>query len=406
MWIFTEVADWFDKTRADNDAWIDQGLQEWVGTTLYDDSPWYRNVGVYVASGTLYALNKFTTTVAAGFVDVLRLGDGVKEGGWGYGKDALRLLMILGPAARGARYAATLVEAVDVSGGTAPNCTWVAASRLLRFTGTRPLAEVGDVANASGLTNVGQTGPAWGTDLLPALRSLGAEAKAVDLATEAKAVDLLGQGAGSTEQALSKVVAANPNGVVMFSVRWMSGGQSVGHSLLAVRDFFGGISIIDRLGGATVKSLAELESTYAGISSATVDANAVVAQNTALVKSLGTVPSLMEVISQAAPQSGSANSGGSSSAPSGGSGGSPSGPPGTPLDNLPPDAQRLYNFLPPGIPMDWKLLLKTIQPPLSDPYGSLQLLEKTGRVSVTRFGGDELNIRTVTRVPVRVAPLG
>jgi hypothetical protein len=109
MWVLTKVADWFDQTRADNDAWVDQYLQPWVATTLYEDSPWYRNVGVWAASGVLYSLNKFTTTVASGFVDVLRVGDGMKERGWGYGKDALRILMILGPAVRGARYAVSLV---------------------------------------------------------------------------------------------------------------------------------------------------------------------------------------------------------------------------------------------------------------------------------------------------------
>src|SRR6202035_4669993 len=34
MWVFTEIADWFDKTRADNEKWIDSELQPWVATTL------------------------------------------------------------------------------------------------------------------------------------------------------------------------------------------------------------------------------------------------------------------------------------------------------------------------------------------------------------------------------------
>src|SRR5262249_10565740 len=83
MWIFSKVADWFDKTRAENVAWIDRELQPWVATTLYDDSHWYRKVGVWTAAGTLHALNKFTTTVASGFVDVLRVEDGIRKGGWG-----------------------------------------------------------------------------------------------------------------------------------------------------------------------------------------------------------------------------------------------------------------------------------------------------------------------------------
>jgi hypothetical protein len=92
MWVFTEIADWFDNTRRDNEQLIDSVLQPWVASTLDDGSPWYRNVAVDTGAGLGYALNKFTTTVAAGFVDVLRIGDGVSPalgrractGQWGW----------------------------------------------------------------------------------------------------------------------------------------------------------------------------------------------------------------------------------------------------------------------------------------------------------------------------------
>ena len=301
MWVLTEIADWFDKTRTDNEAWIDSQLQPWVATTLYDDSPWYRNVGVWTAAGTLYALNKFTTTVASGFVDVLRLGDGVKEGGWGYGKDALRLLMVIGPALRGARWAVSLIPAVDAS-PTVGNCTWVAAARLLRLTGAKPLAQLGDVAGWSGL-QAGQTAGAWPQELIPALRFLGASARA------GKPIANMAD--------LAEVVGQNPQGAVMFSVNWTMGGRSVGHTLFAVRNFFGGISIIDR-SGRVVKSLAELNSLYPGIGAATIDAATVIADNTMVVKSLGTVPTLANVISQAAgSQPDSSSSSGNSTNTSG-----------------------------------------------------------------------------------------
>jgi len=145
MWKLTAVADWFDKQKDMENHWVDKKLSAWV----YNDSPWYRNVGVYVAASTLYSINKLTTTVGAGFVDILRIGDGVKQGGWGYGKDALRLLMILGPAARAARWAVSLVPAVDAF-STTGNCTWVAAARLLRLTGVRPLAQISDLAKMGG----------------------------------------------------------------------------------------------------------------------------------------------------------------------------------------------------------------------------------------------------------------
>lgn len=283
MWVFTEVADWFDKTRKENDNWIDSNLQPWVGSTLYEDSPWYRNVGIYVASGTLFALNKFTTTVASGFVDVLRLGDGVKEGGWGYGKDFLRLLMVIGPALRGARFAVSLIPAVDVS-PTVGNCTWVAAARLLRLTGVKPLAQLGDVAMWMGM-DAAQTAGAWPSELEPALRFLGAGTR-------------VGKPIANMAD-LADTVAQNPQAATMFSVNFTMAGQRVGHTLVAVRGLMGGMSIIDR-SGRIVKTLGELNDLYPGIGAALLDAGTVIADNTMVVKSLGTIPTLSNIISQAA----------------------------------------------------------------------------------------------------------
>jgi hypothetical protein len=83
----------------------------------------------------------------------------------------------------------------------------------------------------------------------------------------------------------------------------------------------------------------------------------------------------------------------------GGGGSDPSSPAqNVPLASLPPEAQRLYNSLPPGVAVNWKQAIRSIVPPLSDPYGSLKLLENAGKVKVTRFGLDDLNIATVTRL--------
>ena len=284
MWVFTEVADWFDKTRVENEKWIDSELQPWVATTLYDDSPWYRNVGIYAASGTLYALNKFTTTVAAGFVDVLRLGDGVQEGGWGYGKDALRLLMVVGPALRGARWAVSLVAAVDET-PLVGNCSWIAATRMARWAGFQPFAALGDVAKAAGLGGIGETGGAFADELLPALKNLGGSAKFVTKELQSVAD-------------VAKVVAENPNGATMFSVQWQMAGKNVGHTLYAVRNFLGGMSIIDRSGRA-VKSLLELEDLYTGIGSAKVYGTSIVVDSSLIVRSIGTIPTISNIISQA-----------------------------------------------------------------------------------------------------------
>src|SRR5579863_2217645 len=262
MWVFTDIADWFDNTRHSNEKWIDSQLQPWVATTLYDNSPWYRNVGVWAAAGTLYSLNKFTTTVAAGFVDVLRLGDGVQEGGWGYGKDALRLLMVVGPALRLGRYAIAGIQELDV--GTtalrqltragmsfqdalravpwAGNCGWVAAARMLRLTGNSPLAELSDVAKWAGM-EVEQTGGLSSvTQLDAAMRFLGAPTAVKTVQGMEGVADLLNQ---------------NPSSSVMFGVRWLKDGDIVGHALVATRNLFGGISILDR-SGKMFATLAEL----------------------------------------------------------------------------------------------------------------------------------------------------
>jgi hypothetical protein len=306
MWVFTEIADWFDKTRADNEKWVDSELQPWVATTLYDDSPWYRNVGIWTASGTLYALNKFTTTVAAGFVDVLRLGDGVQEGGWGYGKDALRLLMVVGPALRGARYVIAGIQELDVgstalrqamqAGSSFPdavravpwsgNCGWVAAARLLRLTGNGPLAELSDVARAAGMDVEETGGLKTVTDLNAPLRFLGAP-------TRTAAVNGM--------EGVADLLSKNPNSSVMFGVRWAREGKTLGHALVATRNFFGGISILDR-SGKMFASLAELATSYRGIENATVDSAALLMDNSLLVRSLGTLPTLGNIVTQAASE--------------------------------------------------------------------------------------------------------
>jgi len=301
MWVFTKIADWFDKTRHDNEKFIDSQLQPWVATTIYEDHAWYRNVGVWTAAGTLYALNKFTTTVAAGFVDVLRLGDGVQEGGWGYGKDAMRMLMVVGPALRGARYAIAGIQELDIGQAAlnqaraagasfeealrlvpwAGNCGWVAAARLLRLTGNGALSELSDLARASGLDVTETGGLRSVTDLDAPLRFLGAPTKTATI---------------KGMEGLADLVNENPNGAVMFSVRWLRDGVRQGHALIAVRNFFGGLSILDR-SGRLYASLAEMP--YAGIANAVVDSTALLVRNSMAVTSIETIPTLANIISQA-----------------------------------------------------------------------------------------------------------
>lgn len=283
MWVFTEWANAFDKVKQDNEKALDSWLQEWVATTLDDKSPWYRNALIYTASGTAYAVNKLSTEVLGGFVDVLRLGDGVKDGGWGYGKDALRLLIVVGPALRAARYGITLVAAVDEI--ALENCTWIAAARALRLTGTKHYARLGDLAKAAGMS-IPETGEAFVNELLLPMNNLGADVKRL--------------GTISSMDAVVNAAGSNPNGVVMFSVNWNLGGTgaNVGHTLLATRGPLGVFRIIDRSGKA-VSTLGELERAipgYSGIGNASVYGPAAVVQNARIVTLLNNAPLLANIL--------------------------------------------------------------------------------------------------------------
>jgi hypothetical protein len=270
----TQVADDFDYMRRDNEKAIDD---YWTSSfRSVDNLPGYHPyvIGIYSAAGLTYALNKFTTTIAAGYVDVLRIGDGVQAGGWGYGQDALRLLTLVGPAAGSIRNELGLVAAVDETSQVG-NCTWIAGTRALRLTGVKHYARLGDLAKAAGMT-VGETGGAYVDDLLMPLSNLGAEVRQVrNLSSITEVFEEAGR---------------NPNGIVMFSVKWPRGG----HTLLAQRIGPGMLRIIDR-SGRVVSSLADLEDLYSGISQATVYGTAAVVQNAKIVTLLNTAPSLLNI---------------------------------------------------------------------------------------------------------------
>lgn len=283
MWVFTEVADWFDHTRRSNEAWLDQTLQQWVASQPNFDQPSARNIAVWTAAGLGYAVNKFSTTVAAGFVDVLRMGDGVQRGGWGWGEDALRLLMIAGPAVRLARWGVATVAAVDVT-PTIGNCAWIQATRALRLTGIQHFARVSDLAEAAGLSSVAETGGASIQKIAGVLRGIGAELK-------------MGTGVTSWEE-VEALARENPNGVVMFPVKWArAAGGTAKHALLAVRNFLGtGITIVER-NGSTFSSLEEYAQ-FRRVATVEVltDAGVGVLQNSRIVTLMGTAPSLLNIL--------------------------------------------------------------------------------------------------------------
>lgn len=119
MWYFTEIADWWEGKRKETDAILDR----WVEDSGYSQ-------GAMIIAATTKAL----TTFGAGFVDILRLGDGIRAGTLkGAGVDTLRFVAIFpfGKAAktlksvRGVKRAKVII---DIPG---PHCFWVASAKAL-----------------------------------------------------------------------------------------------------------------------------------------------------------------------------------------------------------------------------------------------------------------------------------
>ena len=125
MLALEKLADWWDTQKKESEKALD---------SFVDEHP--NLFGVAVAGSVKTAMD-----LGAGFVDVLRVGEGVKKGGWGYAQDALRVVALAGPVASVGRFGLTKFVP-DVAGGL---CARVSATQALRLTGTSHLAEVEEV---------------------------------------------------------------------------------------------------------------------------------------------------------------------------------------------------------------------------------------------------------------------
>lgn len=155
MQAVSEIADWWDKNRRESTKALERFVDENPGL-----------FAVVVATATETAME-----LGAGLVDVLRLGEGLAEGGWkGAGQDAIRLIQLLPGAGRLvkggaqlAKRAGVLGKAVDlksifrtvdvarvIADSPGGNCGWVAAARALRQSGQRAFVAVDDLADAVG----------------------------------------------------------------------------------------------------------------------------------------------------------------------------------------------------------------------------------------------------------------
>jgi len=255
-----DIADWWDEQRRvsqrDLDAFVDE-YPNWFG------------VLVAGAAGTAMDLG-------AGFVDVLRLGEGAADHSLkGFAQDGLRLLQFAPALGRVGRFA--LARALADPGGDI--CTWIAATKALRQVGVKTFAAIEDLMQAAGFASIGQLGGAFVDALIPALRKLGARV------TPLCALDSM--------EAVSAAVLGK--GVVLFSVTW----GKAGHTLYAFRNAFGRLLFADRT-GKVVSSLAELERYYPGISGAKVYGPAALVEGPRVLMADGLAVLSMEIRAQLA----------------------------------------------------------------------------------------------------------
>lgn len=305
MWVFTEIADAWDRLREEDGRFLDQQFLSWTQYALAhaDDPEWYsslRNAAIYTGVGLGYATWTLSTTVATGFIDTLRLGDGIIEGGWGYGKDALRLLVVAGPALRLGRFGLAQLASVDAF-PTTGTCAYVAAAKALRMTGVKHFATVEDLAKAAGVVAPNFPAvPSIAKVVVPYIQQLGGVARVIKGTAPA----------GGVEKALAAAVAANPSGVIMFGVRWSAGAQALGHAMIAVR-VGGRMVILDRT-GKVVTSLSKLP--YKNIATATLDEMVLIEHATAatVMEALGVTAAALNGILSAPEPEGSSSEGTSS----------------------------------------------------------------------------------------------
>jgi hypothetical protein len=246
MSVFGNVADWWDTQHQQS---------EQILNNFVTDNP---NMGaILLATGASTAMQ-----LGSGLVDVLRLGQGVAQGGVrGYFSDALRLLTLLGPAFRGARIiSARLSELRFLSPLSADLgvCSWVASSQAMRMTG-RLFMSVDDLLRFNGFPNLRFLHSLRNNSV--ALRQIGA-GEGTFLREIIHGMGILGARVlklqnPTTMSAVEAATAANRNGVVLFNVHWAAGG----HTLIAFRNLAGQFRILNR-SGHVVSSLAELENVH------------------------------------------------------------------------------------------------------------------------------------------------
>jgi outer membrane protein OmpA-like peptidoglycan-associated protein len=261
MWKFTQFADQFDEVSEKADQLVLKGADE-------DVDRWW---GVRVAHAANYAGNRLETFLFGGYVDLLRLGDGIKEGGWrGWAQDGLRLLQIL-PIGRVSKFvgrslrrANRIRRAVAISERPGEKiCAWVSMKQALIQTGVKHAATLDDVIEAArGIALRDSTG-LFASEMAEILRNAGA-----------KVTPLLGDAERMAFQDLEALVRRQKGGVVMVNLNFenvlRAPGEAAmtGHSLFAYLNDLGEFRMVDRSG--MLRALSDIEQFYPGISKGTI----------------------------------------------------------------------------------------------------------------------------------------
>ncbi|MGX5734139.1 peptidoglycan-binding domain-containing protein [Bosea thiooxidans] len=240
---FSEYADWWDKQKHETEKilgeWVEQNPQWWT---------------VAVATGVQTSMD-----LGAGFVDVLRFGEGMAQGGLaGVGKDALRLLAILGPLGRAGGMLSRLIHlqrirlAVQVQGVTGP-CTFQAINNVTAIArGKSYFITLKDMAKAVGRPLNTIAKDQFGDSILGAHIKQGLDF-------------MVSQGIKVTQlqarsiQGVTQLAKAQ-DGVTVFAIRCVTTrGEPIKHSVIAVRDALGRVRFADYGGRyhATLEGLVE-----------------------------------------------------------------------------------------------------------------------------------------------------
>ncbi|WKN41298.1 hypothetical protein [Tunicatimonas pelagia] len=247
---FEKIALWWDEQHTETQ----QLLNHWVANNNNSILDRYGRVLTATAVSTAMELG-------AGLVDTLRLGEGVKEGGWGYAKDSLRLLSFAGPIFKLGRLGFAKWT-FNPSGGW---CASVATAKAIRHTGYNLFIRSSDII---GLTRRLQ--PKNMSEFIPMLKKLGVIIK------ESKDVKTL--------DVIKILTKQNKKSVIIFGVKWTkTNGKKVGHALYAYRDSVGRFRIADRV-GKTFSNLSELNKYYDNISTAVPQGSVVIVKNAMIVE--------------------------------------------------------------------------------------------------------------------------